>query len=49
LDSFKNQIFTKNFSNTFEVDPERLAAAGTDDKVLLEVGIEWVKRVVFNL
>jgi Fe-S-cluster containining protein len=48
LDSFKNQIFTKNFLNTFEVDPEKLAAARTDDKVLLEVGIEWVKQVVFK-
>ena len=49
LDSFKNQIFANNFLNNLELDPEKLAAARTDDKVLLEVGIEWVKQVVFKL
>jgi Fe-S-cluster containining protein len=49
LDRFRDQISNPNFSNTFKVDPEKLAAAGTDDTVLLEIAIEWVKQVVFKL
>ena len=49
LDHFRNQIFTRNFFDNFKVDPEKLAAAGTDDTVLLEIAMEWIKQVVFKL
>jgi len=48
LDSFKNQIFDNTVSKNFALDSEKLAAARTDDTVLLEIAIDWVKQVVFR-
>jgi len=48
LDNFRNQIINNKLLDGLNVDPQRLAAARTDDKVLLEVGMEWVKQVVFR-
>ena len=48
LDNFRHQIFKNKLPANFEVDPQKLAAAQTDDTALLEVSIDWVKQVVFN-
>jgi hypothetical protein len=48
LDNFRNQIFNNKLFDRVDLDPQKLAAARADDAVLLEVGIAWVKQVVFK-
>ena len=48
VDDFRNHIFKNDLLEDVEVHPEKLTAAETDDTALLEVGMEWVKRVLFN-
>jgi len=48
LDNFRNQFFNNSLLGNVDVDPQKLAAAETDDTALLEVGIEWVKQVLFK-
>jgi Fe-S-cluster containining protein len=48
LDEFRNRLFSQPLANKFEVDPEKLRAAEIDDAALLEVGIEYVKKVLLN-
>jgi Fe-S-cluster containining protein len=48
LDNFRNQIFKNKLLENFEVQAEKLAAAETDDTALLEIGMEWIKQVVFK-
>ena len=48
LDNFRSQIFKNKLLNNMEVNPEKLAAARTDDLALLEVGMDWVKQVLFQ-
>ena len=47
LDNFRNQVFNLNLLDGFDVHPKKLAAAETDDTALLEMAMEWVKRVLF--
>jgi Fe-S-cluster containining protein len=48
VDDFRNHIFKNDLLEDVEVHPEKLTAAETDDTALLEVGMEWVKQVLFN-
>ena len=48
LDDFRSQIFSHHLPDNFEVHPEKLAAAGSDDTALLEVAMEWLKQVLFK-
>ena len=48
LDNFRKQLFNNRLLDNVDVDPQKLAAAETDDITLLEVGIEWIKQVVFK-
>ncbi len=48
LDRFRTQIFDNNILDQIEVDPQKLAEAKTDDAALLEVGMAWVKQVLFK-
>ena len=48
LDNFRNQVFNHNLLDDFDVHPEKLAAAGTNDTALLEVAMAWVKQVLFK-
>ena len=48
LDNFREQSFQNGLIENIDVDQQKLAAAETDDMALLEVGMEWVKKVVFN-
>ena len=48
LDNFRNRIFENGLFGDFEVNPQKLETARTDDAVLLEVGMEWIKQVLFK-
>ena len=47
-DHFRNEIFNNKLFDSVDVGPQKLTAARTDDTVLLEIGIEWVKQAVFK-
>jgi len=48
LDRFRNQLFNHQLPEDFEMPSEKMAAAESDDAALLEVAMEWVKKVLFN-
>jgi len=48
LDRFRKQLFDHQLSKDFEVSLEKLINAESDDAALLEVAMEWVKKVVFK-
>ena len=48
LDSFRTRIFENSLFDHFEADPQMLETARTDDTALLEIGMEWVKQVLFK-
>ncbi len=48
LDNFRNQIFKNKLPENFEVHPQKLNPAKADDTELLEIGMEWIKQVVFK-
>jgi Fe-S-cluster containining protein len=48
LDNFRNQFFNEGRLDNFKVDPQKMAAAETDDPALLDVAMEWVKQVLFK-
>jgi Fe-S-cluster containining protein len=48
LDNFRDQCFNTRLLDNVDVDPQKLTAAETDDTALLEVGMEYVKQVVFK-
>ena len=49
LDNFRNRIFKNKLLKNFEVQPEKLNSAKTDDTELLEIGMEWIKQALFNM
>jgi Fe-S-cluster containining protein len=48
LDNFRSRIFENGLFDNFEVNPQKLETARTDDTALLEVGMEWVRKVLFK-
>jgi Fe-S-cluster containining protein len=48
LDNFRNQFFNKGRLNNLDGAPQKMAAAETDDRALLEVAMEWVKQTLFK-
>jgi Fe-S-cluster containining protein len=48
LDDFKDRLFNNKRPENFDIDPQKLEAAETDDTALLEVGIEYVRKVLFQ-
>lgn len=48
LDNFRDQIVNHKLLDSFKMHPDKLTIARTDDQVLLEVGMEWVKQVLFK-
>jgi Fe-S-cluster containining protein len=49
LDNFRNRFFNNGPLDKVDVDPQKLTAAETDDTALLEVGMQWVKQVLFKV
>jgi Fe-S-cluster containining protein len=47
-DKFRNQIFYNKLLDNVAVEPQKLAAAETDDTALLEIGMEYVKQLLFK-
>ena len=48
LDEFKSQIRNNGILNDFDVNPKILEAALEDDVALLNLGMNWIERVLFN-
>jgi hypothetical protein len=48
LDHFKIQLFKNKLLDQIDVDPQKRADAATDDTALLEVGMAYVKQVVYK-
>jgi hypothetical protein len=48
LDNFREQYFNRGRLDNLAVDPQTMAAAETDDLALLEVGMEYVKQLLFK-
>jgi Fe-S-cluster containining protein len=48
LDNFRHQIFDQRLFDNMDVDPPKMAAAETDDTALLEIGMQWVRQVLFK-
>jgi Fe-S-cluster containining protein len=48
LDNFRNRLFNNRHLDNLKIDPQKLAAAETDDTALLKVGIEYVKKVLLQ-
>jgi hypothetical protein len=49
LDRFRTQLFKNKLYDQIAVDPQKMADAETDDTVLLEIAMEWVKQELFNV
>lgn len=48
LDNFRIQFGENGRLDDLDVDPQKLSAAQTDDAALLDIGMEYVKRVLFK-
>lgn len=48
LDNFRSKISKSGFLDDFPVDSTTMDKAMEDDGVLLELGMQWVKQVLFN-
>ena len=48
LDNFRSQIKKNGLLNDFDIDSTTLDKAMEDDVALLELGIQWVKMILFN-
>ena len=48
LDSFRSQIINNRLLTDFQLDSALVDKALEDDLALLEVGMEWIKKVLFD-
>jgi len=48
LDHFRSQIINNGLLDDFQIDPSRVGIALEDDLALLGVGMEWIKKVLFQ-
>ena len=48
LDNFRSQIKANGLLNDFQVNSPAMEKAMEDDVALLELGMKWVKKVLFN-
>ena len=48
LDTFRQHIFEKGLLDDFDLDPETLDRIKSDDVALLEVGMKWIKKQLFD-
>lgn len=47
-DTFRQFVFNTKFLDTYQVDEEVIDLLRTDDKVLMQLGLDWMKNVLFN-
>lgn len=48
LDCFRKRILHHRLPDKFDMHPQKLAAAETDDVALLEVAMEWIRQELFK-
>lgn len=49
LDEFKSQIQSNGLLSEFDVNPNIVDAALESEVALLDLGMKWIERVLFNL
>ena len=48
VDAFRDFVFKTRFLDTYELSPEAVEQLKADDVVLLQLGFDWMKNVLFN-
>jgi len=48
VDAFRRFVFETKFLQVYEIDPEAFEVLKFDDIVLLKLGFDWLKNVLFN-
>lgn len=48
IDAFRKFVFETKFLDTYEIDDELAEAIKTDDQALLQLGVGWLRNVMFN-
>ena len=48
VDGFREFVLTSKFLETYELDDENIELIKQDDEVLLQLGFDWLKNVMFN-
>jgi len=48
VEAFRRFVFQTKFLQVYEIDPEAIEALKFDDIVLLKLGFDWLKNVLFN-
>jgi hypothetical protein len=48
VDAFRDFVFKTRFLGSYRIDPARVERIKTDDEVLLALGFDWMKNVMFN-
>jgi hypothetical protein len=49
LDEFREQIFEKNLLDKFNIPEDHREKIKKDDEALLNLGLEWVKDMLFGI
>jgi Fe-S-cluster containining protein len=48
VDTFRKFVFNSKFLKTYLIDPELVEKLRTDDELLLKLGFDWMKNILFN-
>lgn len=48
IDGFREFVLKSKFLDTYEIDDEAVEIIKTDDEMLLQLGFDWLKNVMFN-
>lgn len=48
MDAFRRFVFNSSFFDKYDIAPERREQLAVDDEALLELGLDWLRNVIFN-
>jgi hypothetical protein len=48
IDAFRRFVFETKFLATYDLDDKLLEAIKTDDQALLQLGMGWIRNIMFN-
>lgn len=48
IDAFRRFVFETRFLDTYQIDPKTVDVLKTNDSVLLLLGFDWLKHVIFG-
>ena len=48
VEMFRKFVFESKFLQSYQIDPELVEELRTDDELLLKLGFDWMKNVLFN-